>query len=414
MMICEDPTWEGTTIMQVNRQQLMEEGYNILRNVVPKERLEPLRRSIEQMVNRRKEISIQRRLPNEPPGGAWEASAQPRLKFDTDCDQESAFAIEFLLHQNTLGVSQQLMDAEQVVPHQFACLCSPVSRDFGPMRWHRDIGPGEPAPLRGMISNMENHGPSYLQWNIALYDDSVFWIVPRSHRRVNTDAETRQLAENPSVPLPGSMPVELNAGDGVVYTHLLFHWGSNYSRKMRRTLHPGYRPFGFAAFPNVHWRHWEPGFYHYLSDAARRQFEEWDTLFFEEFDLIAEIFHTIINRDTGGFLAGLGKLHPSPHDRMVSIVMLSKLAGKLYQLKHTTAHPASLWGNGRDITYLGSRFTQQQAAELWQRFQLLDEKLKLPEEKHHPGFQRASGYHPNDMPADVEVEDFIASWENSG
>ena len=134
-------------------------------------------------------------------------------------------------------------------PHNLACLCSATAGETGPARWHRDIGPGEPAPLRGMISNMQHHGPSYLQWNIALYDDSVFWIVPRSHRRVNTDEENRQLAENASVPLPGGMPVELNAGDGVVYTHLLLHWGSYYSSKMRRTLHPGYRPLRFSLLP---------------------------------------------------------------------------------------------------------------------------------------------------------------------
>ena len=92
--------------------------------------------------------------------------------------------------------------------------------------------------------------------------------------------------------------------------------------------------------------------------------------------------------------------------------MLSKLAGNLYKLKHTTANPASLWGNGRDITYLGNRFTAQQVAELWQRFHPLDEKLNLSEERHHPGFQRRSEYNSNDMPADFEIEDFIASWEN--
>ena len=398
--------------MQVDRQQFAEEGYNILREVVPKAELEPLRRSIEHMVNRRKEIASQRRFPTDPQGGDWENSAQPRLKFDTDCDEKSASAIEFLLHENTLGVGQQLMEAAYVVPHQFACICS-GSQDAGPMRWHRDIGPGEPAPLRGMISNMEHHGPSYLQWNIALYDDSVFWIVPRSHRRINTNEERRQLAENPSVPLPGGIPVELNAGDGVVYTHLLLHWGSYYSSKMRRTLHPGYRPFGFAALPNVHWRHWEPGFYHHLSDTARKQFEKWDVLFFQEFDRIATIFHTIINGDTNRFRTELEALHPSPYDRMVSIVMLSKLANKLYQLKHTTATPASLWGNGRDLIYLGNHFTPEQTVKLWRQFQPLDEKLKLPEETYQPGFQRTSEYNPNDMPTDFSVEDFISSWETA-
>lgn len=396
--------------MQVDRQQFREEGYNILRSVVPQTELEPLRRSIEHMVSRRKELSAQRRFPTDPQGGDWERSAQPRLQFDTDCDEVSGSAIEFLLHENTLGVSQQLMKAEHVVPHQFACICS-GSHDAGPMHWHRDIGPGEPAPLRGMISNMEHHGPSYLQWNIALYDDSVFWIVPRSHRRINTEAECRQLSENPSVPLPGGMPVELNAGDGVVYTHLLLHWGSYYSSKMRRTLHPGYRPFGFAALPNVHWRHWEPGFYHHLSHTGREQFEAWDALFFQEFDRITAIFHAIINGDADRFRVELNALHPSSDERMVSIIMLSKLAGKLYNLKHTTANPAALWGNSRDIIYLGNHFTPEQASELWRRFQPLDEKLKLPKETYQPGFQRLSDYNPNDMPTDFSVEDFIHSWK---
>ena len=196
-----------------------------------------------------------------------------------------------------------------------------------------------------------------------------------------------------------------------MYTHLLLHWGSYYSSKMRRTLHPGYRPFGFAALPNVHWRHWEPGFYHHLSKTARKQFEAWDALFFQELDQIAAIFHIIINRDTDQFRVELVALHPSPHDQMVSIVMLSKLAGKLYSLKHTSVTSASLWGNGRDITYLGNHFTPEQVTELWQRFQPLDEKLKLPKEAYQPGFQRTSDYNPNDMPTDFSVKDFIKSWE---
>ena len=210
-----------------------------------------------------------------------------------------------------MGVAQQLMDTEDVVPHNLACLCSATTGETGPAKWHRDIGPGEPAPLRGMISNMQHHGPSYLQWNIALYDDSVFWIVPRSHRRVNTDEENRQLAENASVPLPGGMPVELNA-------------------RRRSRIHPPIAALGqllqqqnaadtasratdlyvFPLSPNVHWRHWEPGFYHYLSDSVRAQFEAWDALFFAEFDLVARIFHAIINKNVHVFQMGIDPAAP--------------------------------------------------------------------------------------------------------
>ena len=33
-------------------------------------------------------------------------------------------------------------------------------------------------------------------------------------------------------PIPGGMPVELKAGDGIVYIHMMLHWGSNYSAKV--------------------------------------------------------------------------------------------------------------------------------------------------------------------------------------
>ena len=171
--------------------------------------------------------------------------------------------------------------------------------------------------------------------------------MPRSHLRINTDEENRQLAENPSVPLPGSIPVELGAGDGVVYTHLLLHWGSDYTRKLRRTIHPGYRPFGFASLPNVHWRHWTPGFFHYLSPEARNQFERWDRLFFDEFDVISEIFHAAIARDADAFRAGFEKLHSSPHERLVTLVMLSRMVDRLYRLKHTNVPASTLWGVGQ-------------------------------------------------------------------
>ena len=74
---------------------------------------------------------------------------------------------------------------------------------------------------------------------------------------------------------------------------------------------------------------------------------------------LQEIFHAILNKDVDTFEAGLDQLHPSPHDQMVCIVMLSKLSRALYRLKHTDTPPDSLWGTGRDIVYLGSHFTDR-------------------------------------------------------
>ena len=97
--------------------------------------------------------------------------------------------------------------------------------------------------MEAYYSDFIANPPSYVQWNIALYDDAVFWLVPGSHRRFNTEAENRQLAASEYHPIDGSVPIELEAGDGIVYLTPILHWGSNYSTKLRRTLQYTYRAF---------------------------------------------------------------------------------------------------------------------------------------------------------------------------
>ena len=118
--------------MQIDRQQFMEDGYLILRNVVPPGLLDALCAAVEHMVMRRREHSTQMRLPNEAPGGVWASSGQPRLSITRDCDAQSALALEFFLGETTLGVCRQLIDAEHVAPHYLACICSADHRDSGP------------------------------------------------------------------------------------------------------------------------------------------------------------------------------------------------------------------------------------------------------------------------------------------
>lgn len=97
--------------MKVNPQQLLDDGYLIIRECVPPEQLDPLRHSFEVLVERQKAIWARERKPDDPPGGVWETSAQPRLLFDTVVDGATDNTVEFCLHENTLGVSRQLMCA---------------------------------------------------------------------------------------------------------------------------------------------------------------------------------------------------------------------------------------------------------------------------------------------------------------
>ena len=65
--------------MDVDRDRFLEEGYLILRQVIPPAELEGLRQSCESLLERQREVWAQEREDGDPPGGEWEKSAQPRL-----------------------------------------------------------------------------------------------------------------------------------------------------------------------------------------------------------------------------------------------------------------------------------------------------------------------------------------------
>ena len=60
--------------MKVNLQQLLDDGYIILREVIPSDQLDQLRASFEVLVERQKEIWAREQTPS-----VWETGGQPRL-----------------------------------------------------------------------------------------------------------------------------------------------------------------------------------------------------------------------------------------------------------------------------------------------------------------------------------------------
>lgn len=211
--------------MIVDSKKLLDAGYLIVPECVPPDRLEPMRAHCEQMVERHKKWWAEQRTPDQPPGGEWEVGKQPRVLFDRVIDRQNHESVEFLLHENTYGISKQIMQTEDVVPTQFGMFCNPRT-DHGPSDWHRDISPPAHGPVEAYYTDLLNNSPCYTQWNIALYDDDVFWLVPGSHRRFNTAAENQQLSISEHAPIGGGIPIGLRAGDGIVYLTPILHWGS--------------------------------------------------------------------------------------------------------------------------------------------------------------------------------------------
>ena len=403
--------------MRLNRDQFLEQGFLVLPQVVPPQHLERLRAQSEQMVERRKLSWAAERGPDDPPGGAWETSAQPRLHVGAPpelIDRQTAGFAEFWLHDNTLGTSAQLMQMPQAAVTEMMMMCNPVS-DRGPASWHRDIHPYDTAPLQGYIDHIAENGPRYVQWNIPLYDDDVLWVVPGSHLRLNTPDEQRQLDRDPRLPLPHAVQTHLKAGDGVVYITPILHWGSNYSTRLRRTLHGGY--CNFTALPDL-------SFTQHLSAVARDTFARWEQQSEGSRDLTEAVLRAALARDAAAYRAGLDALQAglSEKGHWLLTVYLCKAAGYIHIMRNPQtediapplrasargSHPTTLnWGPP-----FAQRFTPAEAASLWQRFAGLDKSLQSTEH-HIAGFQGGPvPYHFNQMPCDLDLNSFVASWSD--
>ncbi len=423
--------------MKVDPQQLLEDGYIILPQVVPPDQLDDLRASVDLLVTRHQVISASNRKPGEPPGGEWQSARQPRVEVDTVVDEITANVLDFCLGENTLGVSHQLMRGKETTPTNIQVMCSPI-RDYGYTDWHRDINAMEQTPLDGLQMDLVANAPGYVQWNIALYDDDVLWIVPGSHRRSDTEEQKRQLLADPCVPLPGSVQVKLKAGDGVVYPNIIMHWGSIYGSKLRRTIHLGYRTFGGPILPHVHFHHWDHSlaFTERLPAHLRSSFAHYAELHEREIGQIESVLRAIIDKDRNAFLAGLAELHSGHEGKIVCVMLLCRLAGKIHMLKRPEV--ASLPYAERERLLAGpvsheyyeklaSRFSVQEAENLYTRFARLSSILEAGAEECHqrhgalaaellPAGRPAPDFHSRplrtfytEMP-DFEVEDFIESW----
>ena len=385
------------------RPELAEHGYVIIRQTIPPERLDGLRATYEVLVERQ----FDRWRRERDAAGQWPESyfaRQPRVLIQSVVDASTAEAVEFCLEEGTLGMSRRLMQAPRAAPTLMSLMCNP-SEDHGPDRWHRDIRPAALAPLAGLQHDARANGPAYVQWNIPLYDDAVLWVVPGSHWRVNTDEENRILERDPSLPLPGGIPVELNAGDAVVYLNTMLHWGSDYSAKQRRTIHLGYRAFGAAIYPHAHAFNWDLGFTSRLSAHTRRQFESFFQLHASERRVIEAVLRAALERDADAFQRHLAILHPGAQCRTVALVLLSKLVLRLAGL-------AQMRDAGYELRKdIADAFSADEIAVIEHRFATLDAALRAPADHFVPGFQDGpTGYALENMPAEFGVAEFIDSW----
>ena len=382
--------------------EFIDQGYVVVRGAVPPELLEPLRQSTECLVRR------------QWPGGIPVDLFQPWVKgVERAVDRSTSNLVDFFISDRIRGVASQLMGGVEAAPSATFLMCNPV-RDFGPWWWHRDVSPlGTKGPLQGLQMDTRANGPVHLHWNIAFYDDDVLWVVPGSHLRPNTEAENRQLAAVPHgyangqlpqgekrhEPLPGSVCVDLKAGDGVINHLELLHWASYYGPdKLRRTYHIGFRTF---EGPRFFYEGFERNvdFAANLSPQSRSRFEHWLRLYRKECNVVETAFRALIDVDVESFHTALATLHPGEEARFVCVIHLCRIAQRMYE--------------SADEEF-GTRFSRSEIDTLWRRFGALDDALRTDEEQYLPGLQIVGPSHCNlyDMP-DMDLEGFVASWSSN-
>ena len=402
----------------VDRDRFLEEGYLVVKEAIPREKLHEVRRVYETLVNRQRENWKAMRKEGDPPGGEWETSPQPRLMLQRPplirgIDEETAPAVEVWLEPNIQGVSSRLLGVGDAAVTEMMMMCNPV-RDHGPAKWHRDHHPIDTAPLQGYIDDILEGGPRYVQWNIPLYDDSVLVVIPGSHVRFNTTRENECLLADPCRPLPNGVRTRLEAGDGVVYILPLLHWGSNYSPRLRRTIHGG-----FSTHTSID----DLSFAEHLSTGTAAAFERWNQRSLEMKGHTEEALRAVVECDGEGYNAALNRLHPGRGEKgkMLTTVFLCKAALAIRLAKNAPypdvpdelsrrlrgAHPITLnWGPA-----FAERFDESEAETLWKRFEPLDRLLRSDAEHFVPGFQSGPmKYHFNEMPEGYTTSDFIAGW----
>ena len=423
--------------MQIDRGKFLEDGYLLIRKVVSPNQLAQLRLTTELLVDRSKVRSIEGKR-NDPRGSRWYSSIQPRVEIDQTVDNETSDIVDFLLGTSVHGLSHALMDAPETAITSMQINCSGLI-DFGYTDWHRDSSAREQAPLCGLQNDLMENAPGYVQWNIALYDDDVFWLVPGSHKQPSDEDQRQQLLIDPTSKLKGGVPIKLKAGDGVVYPNLMMHWGSFYSSKFRRTLHLGFRSFGGDLLPYAHFIHWDEGlkFTNHLSEHARSYFHRCIALFNQEADEIERTLRSVIDGDSEKFQHQIGILHPGKNWRMTAVVLLCRLAEKI-ALGHNPKiielteeeRNKELSGpaEGRYYTGLSARFSAREAEILTKRFAELNARLDRdaadvhdryrtvydnlrPNSDQSPNFESRPlrQFHCN-MPENFGIAEFVDSW----
>lgn len=272
-----------TPITAEDRQTYREEGYHIVRQVIPAALLKDLRReaakaqTIAQLINgpQAQRLSVIGNYHNELDMQVFKA-------FD-ELEGLNETIQTLLTPKHTMRPC-----ADSTI------LFAPRDRPWS-TEWHRDWRDHiEDTPFEEHIGDekwkaVANDFNFWNQVNCPLYEDNSTWYVPRSFSRIhNTPEETRHYASTTQEKLrdeageqtdeeleltclrycqamPGAVQLILNPGDFCIYRNIGWHIGNYVPYRKRMTLHTQCNTPAFVAFRNQ---------YSHLLDARAASLEK--------------------------------------------------------------------------------------------------------------------------------------------
>ena len=366
-------------------------------DLIPQDQLPELRRKFELLAERMRAAD-----PSWDDG----SSTQPRLvmtqrPLSALIDAETIACVELWLPGGEVHrISSQLLGVPSASSFEMMMLCSPQAPvEPTPLSWHRDFQPAESAPLPSFADCTREGCPFHISWNIPLYDDSLFGILPGSHLAPVSPELAQMLDAEPGKTVPGAVQLDVRAGDGVAKITPVMHWASCYSNApLRRTIHGNYN------LGNTQGQQTRADWMPLLRDEHRRYFAQHEQRSALQLRDQEAALRCVLGADEGGFRAALGRLIEGGGEATRDLlgILLHKTARQICALHHpqffvgpgletAEAEQARAQGVHPPLMQpgwaLAERFTAEEAERLWACFGNLDAALQDPEEAFARGLR---------------------------
>jgi hypothetical protein len=229
-----------------HQTEYLADGVTILRGLIPSSLLTELRR-----------VSEDARVIARERNGAQAQRLQPVWNYES---LDLHPFRDFLELPGLRTTVEQILGSDHRPSERMAVFLEPEHHAWG-TAWHRDWG-NVPGVDLEWFYRLAADPRLFNQLNAALYDDHSLWVVPRSDRREDTDAEraafTCSPPEGPALSdamsaaereaacveyarrMPGGTPVALFAGDVAFYRACMWHIGCYVPYRRRATLHDSF------------------------------------------------------------------------------------------------------------------------------------------------------------------------------